>query len=229
MIFRTTPRLATIGPRLRNAVLVLFTLFVAHDAIYVAQFGVGARFAQAMTDGGHDVYWAPVSLAVGAVAALIFLATLGLLSRLYRQAAQTGPSQSPGPAYLNELASTWLRLFPTVGLLFALQENVEHFLVDGHVIGLEPLLEPGAMVLPVLAATTFVIAALGSLVRWRIRVLEARIAAATRQTYARPSATRRPHEWAAIAAAARHRWMLDRRDAGRAPPFILHRKTVATA
>jgi hypothetical protein len=227
MIVGTSPRLATIGPRLRNAVLVLFALFVAHDAIFVAQFGVGDGFAQAMSDGGHDGYWLPVTLGVGIAAGLIFLAALGVLSRLNRQAGGRRRDLPPGPSYLNELASTWLRLFPTVGLLFALQENVEHFVIDGHLVGLGVVLGP--VVLPVLAATTFGLAALGSLLRWRIRLLEACIAAARRQSYARPEAARQPQEWAAIAAAAPHRWTCDRRDAGRAPPRVLPRNVFAIA
>ena len=225
MVIRTTPGLATIGPRLRNAILVLFALFVAHDAIYVAQFGVGDRFARAMSDGGHDGYWATVSLGIGVAAAVIFLAALAVLSRLHGRAAAIGPAPSSEPGYLNELASTWLRLFPTVGLLFLLQENVEHYLVDGHLAGLGVILGPD--VLPVLAATTLAVAALGSLLRWRIRVLEARVAAAMRHSYARPTASRRPREWAAIAAAAPHRWTLDRRDAGRAPPRVFLCEVVA--
>lgn len=226
MIVRTTPRLATIGPRLRNVVLVLFALFVAHDAIYAVQFGIGTRFATAMTAGGHDGYWAPVSLGIGVAVAAIFLAALGVLSRLQRQAGSSGHRPTSEPGYLHELASTWLRLFPTVGLLFLLQENVEHFLVDGHLAGLGVVLGPD--VFPVLAATTFGIAAIGSLLRWRIRVLEARIAAARRHVFARPSASIQPQEWAAIAAAAPHRWTLDRLDAGRAPPRILRPRMVAS-
>jgi hypothetical protein len=227
MVVRTTPRLAKFGPRLRNAVLILFALFVAHDAIYVVQFGVGARFATAMTVRGHDGYWAPVSLIIGLAAAATFLAALAVISRLERQAASVAPEPSSEPGYLHELASTWLRLFPTVGVLFLLQENVEHFLVGGHLAGLGAVLGPDA--LPVLAATTFGVAALGSIVRWRIRVLEALVAATKRPIYARPSALRQPREWADIAAAAPHRWTLARRDAGRAPPRILRRNIVAPA
>jgi hypothetical protein len=229
MIVRTTPRWATLGPRLRNSILVLFALFVAHDAIYLAQFGTGAPFAQAMTDGGHDGYWVPASLVVGAAVALTFLGVLGALARLERQAQCIGGAGN-GPSYWSELGSTWLRLFPTVGLLFGIQENVEHLFIDGHVAGLDPLFGPGtSLTVPVLAATTLVLTAIGSLVRWRIRVLEARLAGAERQTFQRVSAICQPGHWTTIAAAIAHRRILDRRDAGRAPPSILPRIAVATA
>ena len=229
MVVRTTPRLATLGPRLRNAVLILFALFVAHDAVYLAQFGLGARFATAMSQGGHDLYWAPVSLAIGVGVALIFLVAVALMARLELRAVGTTGDMWDGPSYLHELASTWLRLFPTVAVLFAIQENVEHFLVDGHLVGLWALAgAAGSVVLPVLAATTFVLASLGSLVRWRIRVLEARIASSRRATYPRPTASRRPKGWADVGAVVAHRWILDRRDAGRAPPALLRRTIGAT-
>jgi len=215
--------MAMLGPRLRNVVLIAFALFVAHDAIYVAKFGIGDRFARAMSAGGHDGYWAPVSLGIGIAAAVIFTAALGMLTRLNRVAAPSGSKREP--AYLNELASTWLRLFPAVGLLFAAQENIEHFMVDGHLAGLSVVLGPD--ILPILAMVTFAIAATGSLLRWRIRVLEARIAAAEGRAHVRLVASVQPREWAAIAAAAPHRWMHDRLDAGRAPPRILPPRIVA--
>jgi len=62
MMVPASPRLAKLASRLRQAVLVLAALFVAHDAIYVARFGVGSGYAQAMTAMGHDAYWAPISI-----------------------------------------------------------------------------------------------------------------------------------------------------------------------
>ena len=173
MIVRTSPRFATIGSRLRNAVLVVFALFVAHDAIYVAQYGVGTDLARAMTVGGHDGYWAPVSLVIAGAGALAFLITIGLLGRLERRASQSADGAiSAGPSYFRELASAWIRLFPLVALLLGLQENLERFVADGHLAGLWALFGPDASaVMPVLALTTLVSwLPLGSLIRWRVRV-----------------------------------------------------------
>jgi hypothetical protein len=205
---------------------VLFALFVAHDAIYVAQYGVGDAYARAMSAGGHDAYWTPTRLVLGMSAALIFVLTLRLLGRLRRGAADT-PETPGGPSYVEELGRTWLRLFPTVAVLFVAQENLEHLATDGHLPGLGFL--AGSLTLPVLATTTFVLAAIGSLLRWRIRLLEARMAAATRARFAPPVAMVGDRGWLVIAAAIAHFWILGRRDAGRAPPSILRPNVVATA
>jgi len=218
MIVRTTPTLARIGPRLRDVVLALGALFVGHDAVYLAQYGSGDAYARAMTAGGHDAYWSSTALVIGAAAGVIFVVALAVLARLQRQVGEGEARAAPaGASYLHELGGTWLRLFPTVAVLFAVQENVEHFAIDGDVHGLAVL--GGTTVLPVLAATTLVLAALGALLRWRIRALAARLAAATsRQTYPRPAAAPRPRAWDTISAAIAHRWLLDRHVPGRAPP-----------
>ena len=230
MIVHTTPRLATVGPRLRQAVLVLFALFVSHDLIYIGQFGMGEPLAAAMAAGGRHDYWVPVSLVIGAAVAAVFLACIALMARLELQAPGRPRRRIRGPSYLDELGATWLRLFPTVALLFLLQENVERFFADGTIPGLSPIAGAGAAdTLPILAATTFVLAALGSLVRWRIQVLEARITASTRTAYPPARAIRRPRRWASIAAAVAHGWILARGLAGRAPPRILLATAVPTA
>jgi len=230
MIVCTTPRLARSGRRLRDAVLVLFALFVAHDAVFVAQFGLGSRLATAMTQGGHDGYWTPVSLIIAGSVGVVFAVALAVLARLERRASGIARAAAPGPPYVEELSSTWLRLFPTVALLFGVQENLEHLLVDGHLVGADPLVGAGSsLVLPVLAATTFLLAAVGSLVRWRIRVLEARLAGPSGRPGDRPSTSRLPSGWRSIAAGLAHRWTLSRPDIGRAPPVIPTRDAVATA
>jgi hypothetical protein len=226
MIVRTSPRLARLGPRLRDAALVLFALFVAHDAIYIAQYGAGDAYSRAMSAGGHDAYWTPTSLVLGMSAAVIFVLTLRLLGRLRREAADA-PASTAGTSYLQELGRTWLRLFPTVAVLFVVQENAEHLATDGHLHGLAFL--AGSPTLPVLAATTFVLAAVGSLLRWRIRSLEARLAAAARARFAPPVAMVGDRGWRVIAAAIAHFWILGRRDAGRAPPTVLRPIVVTTA
>jgi hypothetical protein len=223
MTIWTTPGYARVAERLRNGILVLFALFVAHDAVYVARNGVGLGYRQAMAEGGHDAYWLPASLTVSIAAVLIFLVVLARAHRLQQNGRTlTGPAL-PRPSYAGELASTWLRLFPVVSALFAVQENIEHLAVDGQWIGAAPLVGPGSSaVLPVLAVTTFALAAVGSLLRWRICVLEARIAAAAVSApYPRPSSIAPAPAWASVAASVAHRWILARRDAGRAPPAVL--------
>ena len=229
MIVGTTPRLATLGSRLRTVVLVLFALFVAHDAIYVAQFGVGGRFADAMAESGHDAYWTPASLLIGVGATISFLAAVAILARLERRARMVAAPVAPGPSYAGEIAVIWRRLFPTVALLYTIQENVEHLAVTGHPAGLDPLFGVGSSyALPVLAITTIVLAIVGALVRWRIRTLALRIQAARRRPYLRISVSSRPAHWSGIAAEIAHRWTVDRLDAGRAPPRILPPLAIVT-
>jgi hypothetical protein len=230
VIVSASPRLASLAPRLRQAILVLAALFIAHDAIYMARYGVGDGYARAMSARGHDTYWAPVSVLLTAGVFLVVLASLAAYRRLRTDAGATAVISTAGSSYLHELASVWLRLFPSVAVLFAVQENVEHAVVDGHLAGIEPVFGPGSsMVLPVLAVTTFLLAAVGAVVRWRIRVLEARIAATVRQRFALAPAVSRPAGWDTIAAAIARRWILGRRDAGRAPPSNLQTDAVPAA
>ena len=229
MIVRTTPRLATLGSRLRTVVLVLFALFVAHDAIFVAQFGVGGGFADAMAESGHDAYWTPASLLIGIGTAVSFLAAIAVLARLERGARSMATPVAPGPTYAGEIALIWRRLFPTVALLYLVQENLEHVAMTGQPAGLDPLFGVGSSyALPVLAITTVVLALVGAVVRWRIRTLAIRIAAARRRPYPRANASL-PARWAGMAAEIAHRWTVDRLDAGRAPPQILPLHAIATA
>jgi hypothetical protein len=218
---------------MRQVMLALSALFVAHDAIYVARYGVGDGYARAMTAQGHDGYWAPASFLLVVGVAVVALAGLAAYRRVRSDAE--GIDQfalaDGGPSYSAELAGIWLRLFPTVTVLFSIQENIEQLAVDGHLAGIAPLFGPGsAVVLPVLAATTFALASVGAVVRWRIRVLVARIAAAAaRQRYPRCRAIAQPSGWGSVAATIAHRWIIGRRDAGRAPPLRLHAIAALTA
>jgi hypothetical protein len=211
-------------------ILVLAGLFVAHDAIYVAQFGLGDGYARAMSEQGHDAYWVPVSIVLALGVALVLLGSLSAYHRLCRSAADATGIHIEGPSYPAELVRTWLRLFPSVAVSFTVQENIEHVGVGGHLAGLDPLFGPASsLALPVLATATFALAALGALVRWRIRGLEARVDAAARQRFAPVRDIVWPAGWAVVAASVAHRWILDRRDAGRAPPSRLHSVISQTA
>jgi hypothetical protein len=226
MTFATSARLVRLAPRLRTGVLVFFALLVAHDAIYLAEFGSGPAFATAMSASGHDGYWIPFSLIVTFAAAGVFLGTIGVLGRL-QGGVSADEAVAHGPSYLGELIRTWIRLFPTVAVLFALQENLEHVLAHGRLAGLEPLGGAGyELALPVLAITTFLLASVGALLRWRIAVLRAR-AAAFRAPRPRPASARLAREW--LVAAVAYRWTLARRDVGRSPPLSLRSMRPAAA
>ncbi|HEY7131351.1 MAG TPA: hypothetical protein VH440_03815, partial [Candidatus Limnocylindrales bacterium] len=217
MILDATPMLARHGRRLRTLVLTLFALFVAHDAIYVAQFGVGARYAAAMAATGHDAYYVPASLIVGTTAALIAAVAILRLARLTADRAGGSRALAPmaveaGPGYLHELRFTWLRLFPTVVALFVLQENLEAWFGPEHDLpGLANVLgNDSGVVLPILAITTFLLASLGAAIRWRTRTLEARSLAAVRARI-RIAGRAVPPAWIRETAALPHEWTLDRR------------------
>ena len=116
----------------------------------------------------------------------------------------------------------WAPLFGLVAVAFAIQENVEHLAGHGHLIGLGALGGPEyPLALPVIALVTLVAAALGAVVRWRIGVLEARLAGRLPlgERQGGLAARRAPARWAEVAAVRVHAGFLVRLDAGRAPPL----------
>jgi hypothetical protein len=221
MIFGAPLDRVRLGRGLRTGILAIVALLVAHDAIFLAQYGAGPDFARAMAEGGHDGYWLPFTVTAILGGGLLLLRALTTIRVLDLRASTLERVELPAPSYASELLGIWRGLFPLVAVLFAIQENVEHLAEHGHILGLGALAGPEyPLALPVIAMVAFALAALGALIRWRIAGLRARIATA--------SAKRVPHadvrvapEWRAVHAAAAHRWTLDRKDAGRAPPRTL--------
>lgn len=202
--------------------LALVALLSAHTAIYVAQFGTGDRFARAMAAGGHDGWWVPASLVVLGVGFLLLIQTLGGLAHLEDRARASGRDGAAGIVPVApEIRSIWGRLFPLVTILFLAQENLESLVAHGRLLGLDPLISDSGIAVPMLALLTLGLSVLGALVRWRVAVLRARIAApndrARRPVLARVVAGR----WRTVGALAPRQWMTDRLDAGRAPPRLL--------
>lgn len=202
--------------------LALVALLSAHTAIYVAQFGPGDRFAQAMASGGHDGWWIPMSLVVLGVGSLLLIRTLGGLAHLEVRARASARAGGAGRApFAPEIRSIWRRLLPLVAILFLAQENLESVAAHGRLLGLDPLISDFGMALPVLALITLGLSVLGALLRWRVAVLRARITSPNQQA-------RRPvlsqvvaGRWRMVGALAPRQWMADRLDAGRAPPRLL--------
>ncbi|HEY6570768.1 MAG TPA: hypothetical protein VIZ22_10775 [Candidatus Limnocylindrales bacterium] len=226
MILSTSPRAASIASWMRGLVLVFAALFASHDAVYLVRFGPGAGYANAMSAGGHDGYWLPASLGLVIGASIAFLSVVHVIIRLRRDigAPPHAAAVTPGgPSYGAELARLWLRLLVAVGLLFAVQENIEGLLANGGIAGLDPLFGHDAwLVPPILAATTFLLAAVGAVLRWRVRILQARVEAARRaRAFGRPIASAPSRRWLTMPAGGGHGPDAARPDAGRAPPIVI--------
>jgi hypothetical protein len=230
MVVRTDPERARRAGRLRLGVLALVALLSAHTAIYAAAYGLGDRFAQAMSSAGHDGWWVPASVIVLGAGFIVLLHILGLLTRL-EAVARTARAMDAGPhprgadhsRFGPEVGAIWRRLFPVVTVLFAVQENLEHLVAHGHLLGLGALGGPESpLALPVLALVTLALSSLGALVRWRIATLRALVAIARRLRPGRPVDETAARQWRIVGELAPQPWMTVRLDAGRAPPGLLH-------
>jgi hypothetical protein len=225
MTFEASARAVRLIASIRFVLLALVCLAVAHDAIFAVEHGIGAGYAEAMRNGGHDGYWPALSVVVvvaGTVLGLRAAVRLGRLGRAGGRGSHTS-RVVPGrayPGYRSELLRLWLPLFVGVALAFALQENLEHLVGHGHLIGLGALIGPEyPLALPVIGLVALAAAALGALVRWRIALLQARIGHRLDRARPRGLASRRPAPgWAIVAALRVRAWSLVRLDAGRAPP-----------
>ncbi len=227
MVLTTAPDRARWAGRLRLAVLAAVALQSAHTAIFAAQYGLGDRFAAAMAGSGHEGWWGPASAIVLAAGLGLLLRAFGVLTRLER-AARGGPrSEFPAdgwaePRFGPEVLAIWRRLLPLVLLLFAAQENIEHLLSHGQLLGIDALIGPGYTVaVPVLAIVTLAASAAGALVRWRVAVLRARVRTTTGLTSRNLADAAAAATWQIVGELAPRLWMSDRLDAGRAPPNLL--------
>jgi hypothetical protein len=188
-------------------------LLVSHDAVFLAQIGPGQRLTAALRTVGHD-YWGSASLMLLAIAALAGAVTLLRLVGLRRRAAALGAANRH-PARISRLLQGWGRLVTIVVIGFAIQENVEHFVAHGHLIGPGALVGPEyPLALPVLAIVSFVAALGASLLVASEQALVAAISAALAPR-PRPerAVLRAPQRFALPTGSVLARFL-----AGRAPP-----------
>jgi hypothetical protein len=223
MTFTVDGRSMRRGRALRLALLALAGLVVGHDAVFVAQYGMGGGLAEAMSVGGHNGWWTGYSTVALAGLAMLVGRSLAELVRLALRARPTRGHERRRAAtavpYPREVLELWRALFPIVVVAFAIQENLEHLQAFGHMAGFGVLIGPDdPLALPVLAAVTFAFAAVGALIRWQIHVLEARLARASIR-HPRHLVASRPHRrWAIVGALLATRWAGLRQAPGRAPP-----------
>lgn len=192
-------------------------LLVSHDAVYLVQVGPGERLAAALRTASHD-YWGAASVGLIAIAIVAGAAWLVRLALLQRRAAELGARSVPQSGRRWRLLATWLRLAAIVVIGFALQENGEHYVAHGHLIGFDALV--GAeypLALPVLGIVSLVAALGAALLVARERALTAAIHSATATTH-RPERTlaRAPQRLPAPSGSVLSRFL-----AGRAPPPLL--------
>lgn len=205
----------------RGVALVVMTLaavVMAHDLIYVTAHGPGDGLAAAMREAGHDGYWLSFSTAVGGVSGCLFLVALWQIRRLSILARRQGHATlrvayaSPD-VYCRLVGRLWLRTALCTIAFFIAQENAERLPGGTPPPGLSVLDGQHGLALPILLATSLVVAAVAALVAWRGRVLAARVAHG-RSVVGRSVSVARPP----LRVAGRLTSELGRRLAGRAPP-----------
>lgn len=162
--------------------MVAVALVLAHNLVFLADYGTG--YADALARTGHDASWSIAVLGVLALGAVLFMAAAWRLRALgaLAQAAEVSPQGAPlGYRELaGHLLPLWLRLTLVTTALFVLQENFEHLGGGGPIPGLGVLASgtyPNAFT--IIAVVALGVALVGALFRWRRDVLVARIAAAT--------------------------------------------------
>lgn len=162
------------------AVLVLASLAVAHELIYLGAHGSGDAYRVAMTEAGHDGYWSNFVIAVGVVSAVLLVVGLAQLRRLARLASSSGAGtlrvRDESVGHLARLVlPIWARVATLTTIVFLLQENIETASVGHPMPGLYALGGQHDMALPLIVAVSFVVALTRALVRWRRDVLLARL------------------------------------------------------
>ncbi len=182
--------------RLEFLTMVLVSLVVAHNVVFLLAYGPGADDALAHT--GHGEEWQmAVAIVLFAGACLLGitlwrLRQLGLLTRnLEAHGHGLIPRSSP---FGHDLINLWARLSSVTALALVVQENIEHLQANLPLPGLTVLGSseyPDALL--VIVGIALAVALVASLIRWRHAVLIARLAAAIVRLRLRPEGRpRRP-------------------------------------
>lgn len=169
----------------------LAALIVSHDAVFLVQVGPGAGLTAALRGAAHE-YWGTASALVALAVALLGIAAISRLRHLRRTAAALGATKrrgGGGRAYLRRVVWTWAAMAAAVAIGFAVQENVEHVLGHGHLLGVEALAGPEyPLAMPVIGAVTLLASLLAAAIRDVERALIAAISHALRGAQRRPIA-----------------------------------------
>ena len=188
-------------------------LLFSHDAVFVVQLGPGERLTATLRTVGHE-YWGGASLLLSGAGILAAAAAAARLAALRRRAANLGVSVQRGRSRAPGLLSIWARLAGVVVVGFAIQENVEHYVAHGHLLGPGALIGPEhPLALPVLAIVSFVAAIGAALFTATELALVAGIRAASARRRPEDATLRAPQRVPVPAGSILARFL-----AGRAPP-----------
>ncbi len=178
------------------AVLTLASAGLGHELVYLLAHGFGAGYDRAMAEGGHGRYWTSfvltatgVTIALAAVVAVQMRRLVRLARHAHAERIRVADDR-PG-LFAGLLGHAWLRLVVATLLLFLLQENLEQIAAGQPAPLLEAIAGDHAIVVPVLAAVSFIVGAVAALVGWRRSLLLARLAA-VRWRWGKAPAIRRP-------------------------------------
>jgi hypothetical protein len=211
----TTP---TISPAVRNRLafwaLAGLALFVAHDAVFLAQTGPGQALVAELRTAGHG-YWTLASLLLIALSFIAGVSTWLRMRHLRQRASLLGAAPSRDRSCARRFVSAWWRLAALVAIAFTVQENAEHLIAHGHAPIADVLVGPEyPLALPVIGLVTALAAALFALVARAQEALVAAIQAAMQRPIRAPRVGSRPPQ----RRSSRVGSILARRGAGRAPP-----------
>ncbi len=181
---RGADRVGAMASRVRAlaaaATMVFVALVVAHNLIFVVEYGWG--FKTALSRTGHTATW---SLAVEIVLLAGFAGVLVAawqLTRLSRRATELGLGrlgERPGRRFGIRWLVLSARLLIVTVVLFTAQENLEHLRAGLALPGPSVLLPPGhPYALLVIAVVAIAVAFLGALFGWRFEALRAWLRAA---------------------------------------------------
>ena len=190
-------------------------LLAVHDAVHLAQIGPARAVVDALRTGAHG-YWGAASLVISVIAAVAATSTLIRTRRLRRRAAALRAVPASGRPFGRRFVGAWWRLAAVVAIAFALQENAEHLVTHGHVIGTRALAGPEyPLALPVIGFVAAIAAAIAAMVSGTQEALVAAIEAALRRLRPARRLIRRPAPMPAAIGS-----VLARPGAGRAPPKL---------
>ena len=169
------------------AAMTFAALTIGHELTYLAVHGPGEGYARAMAEGGHERYWTTFVLAIASMVGGLGVVAAVQIRRLHRHAVAVGTETSGlrerRGEWLSILGRLWLRLGLAAGGLFLLQENLERAAIGEGPPVLGVFLADQIIALPLLAAASLLVAAVGALFAWRrdIYLDRIRLAAAWRR------------------------------------------------